>query len=230
MWLLSDHDVTNTQMSRYNRIKSPRKTEIDRLSRYTTLPVLLDLLKRRKLVLLDPNSWDDKNDSGILLEYKKRKSLKRLLALCFSCGDETVHHWKAFADGISGCCVEFDPVPLIKLFDQHGLRHGLVTYKMIKDVKPASIVLNSIPFTKRWPYRCEEEYRIIREDDEEASTYELDIDLSFIRKITISQKMPNPVYETIKDYLREASMSPEKRVNRSTLYENRVWLNKFKLI
>jgi hypothetical protein len=89
------------------------KTELKKLNRFTTLPVLLDLLKRKRLVLLNPATWEDKNDSEILKEYKRRKNLPNLFALCFSYGDETIHHWKTFADGISGCCIEFDAPKLI---------------------------------------------------------------------------------------------------------------------
>jgi len=40
--------------------------------------------------------------------------------------------------------------------------------------------------------------------------------------------MPQPVYTTIRDYLREAFAHPDKKINRSTLYENKAWINKFK--
>jgi len=32
------------------------------LRRYTNIPALLYLLRERKITLLDPASWDDKND------------------------------------------------------------------------------------------------------------------------------------------------------------------------
>jgi hypothetical protein len=203
-------------------------TEVWRLNRFTTLPVLLDLLKRKKLVLLDPSRWEDRNDSCILAEYKERKKVKRVLALCFCYGDETIHQWKTFSDGTSGCCIEFDGVRLRKLFDAHKLRHDFVRYKKLRELKKGSILVDEIPFMKRWPYRCEEEYRVIREDNDPGPTYEIEIDLRLIRKVTISQKMPDTVYDTIKGYLREVSNNPTKKINRSTLYENRVWLEKFK--
>ena len=68
--------------------------KIQKLNRFTTLPILLDLLERKKLTLLNPILWEDKNDSEIILEYKKRKNIKNLFALCFSHNDETIHHWK----------------------------------------------------------------------------------------------------------------------------------------
>ena len=206
----------------------PDASDIWKLNRFTTLPVLLDLLKRKKLVLLDPATWEDRNDSGVLLEYQRRKGFRRVLALCFSYGDETIHHWKAFSDGISGCCIEFDAIKLGRLFDAQGLRHKAVTYRKMKDLKNGTIVVDEIPFSKRWPYRCEEEYRVIREDQEQGPTFEVDVDLRVIRKITISQRMPDQVYKTIRDYLRDASSNPDKRIHRSTLYENQIWLDKFK--
>jgi hypothetical protein len=200
-----------------------------KLNRYTTLPVLLDMLKRKRLVLLDPSSWEDKNDSEILLEYKKRKRVQKFFALCFSYGDETIHHWKTFADGTSGCCVQFDAIQLIELLNNTtGIRYGSVKYKKLKDLKDEVIDVEDMPFTKRWPYRCEDEFRVIWAGRTEQTNYEIPFDLKMITKVTISQRMPEQVYETIKEYLREAFRRPDKRINRSTLYENRIWINKFK--
>ena len=62
-------------------MKQPYKA--GKLNRFTSLPVLLDLLKRRKIVLLDPASWEDKNDTEILIEYKKRKTFRKSLLFAF---------------------------------------------------------------------------------------------------------------------------------------------------
>lgn len=201
-----------------------------RLNRYTTLPVLLDMLKRKRLVLLDPKSWEDKNDSEILLEYKKRKKVRKLFALCFSYGDETIHHWKTFADGTSGCCVEFDSQKLIDLLNSIHVRYGKVEYKKLNDVKNGTINIDDIPFTKRWPYRCEEEFRVIWTGNTSKENFEIPFDLHMITKVTISQRMPQQVYDTIREYLREVFSNPDQRINRSTLYENRIWINKFKRV
>jgi hypothetical protein len=202
-----------------------------KFNRFTTLPVLLDMLTRKKLVLLDPCTWEDKNDSEVVAEYKKRKKLRSLFALCGSKGDETIHHWKTFADGISGCCVEFDLKKLeVVLKRLDGVRFGSVVYKRFKDltaVTDRSISVDQMPFTKRWPYRCEEEYRIIWESLSAAKRFEIDFDPRIINRITISQRMPEPIYETIRAALQESVKDPGKRINRSTIYENRVWIGKF---
>lgn len=202
---------------------------IRKLNRYTTLPVLLDLLKRKRLVLLDPSSWEDKNDSGLMLEYKRRKEIEGLCALCFSHNDETIHHWRTFADGISGCCIEFDAFALqLEFEDIPGVRYGRVRYRKLRDVKDEAIDEDQIPFTKRWPYRCEEEFRVIWEGADYRPAFEIPIQLHTINKITINQRMPEQVYNTIREYLREAFRNPDQRISRSTLYENKVWLKKFR--
>lgn len=203
------------------------------LNRFTTLPVLIDLLRRKKLVLLSPERWEDRNDAEIMLEYKKRNKLKHLYAACFSIGDETIHHWNAFSSGPSGCCIEFDRQLLLDDANTiEGIRSGSVVYKKLKDLKSETIKIENIPFTKRWPYRCEEEYRIIFESRKVRpdlnGMLDIPIDLKCIRKITINQRMPDQVYQTIREYLRSEFKNPDQRINRSTLFENKIWLSKFK--
>jgi hypothetical protein len=59
-----------------------------------------------------------------------------------------------------------------------------------------------MPFTKRWPYRCEEEYRIILESESEEAFYDIDIPLNLIKRITVSQQMPATIFKTIRGYLK----------------------------
>lgn len=72
----------------------------DLLCRYTQLPALFYMLSAKKLTLLDPNPWDDKNDSYFLEQYKSKRDLKTVLPLCFSMAPETYHHWSVFAEGL----------------------------------------------------------------------------------------------------------------------------------
>jgi hypothetical protein len=207
------------------------KQEIKKLNRFTTLPVLLDLLQRKKLTLLDPKLWDDRNDSEIILEYKRRKKIKNLFAVCLSCGDETVHHWKTFSHGNSGCVIEFDSKKLFDILDQYpNIIHKKVEYRKLSEVedKKAVIDVDKMPFTKRWPYRCEEEYRIIATTDGSEKIFDIDIPLDIIKRITISQLMPENVFATIKMYLKDLRGNPESKISRSTLYENKRWITRFK--
>lgn len=203
--------------------------DLKKLNRYTTLPVLLDLLERKKLVLLDPSRWEDQNDSEVMLAYKKRTKISSLCALCFRQGDETIHSWRTFADGISGCCIEFTASLLLPILQGvPGVRYGSVRYRKMHEVGTRTIPLDMVPFTKRWPYRCEEEFRVIREGNDKAKLFEIDIDLRTIRKITVNQRMPDQVYKTIRDLLRQSFADPSKRINRSTLYRNDIWIKRFR--
>jgi hypothetical protein len=198
-----------------------------KLNRYTTLPVLLDMLKKKRLILLDPSSWEDKNDAYVILEYKRRKKIPKLFTVCFSIGNETIHHWKTYANGISGCCIQFDEEKLLKTFTGiEQIRYGEVKYKRIKDV--GGIELDQIPFVKRYPYRIEREFRILWEGSTKLNSIEIDINLNSIIKITISQNMPEDVYETIVDLLRQEIRNPSQKINRSTIYENKKWIDSFK--
>jgi hypothetical protein len=204
-------------------------SKVTKLNRFTTLPILLDLLQRQKLTLLKPETWEDKNDSEIILEYKKRKKIQNLFAICFSHGDETIYHWKTFSNGSSGCCIEFDAPGLFKVLDGiPRLIHGKISYKKLSRVESKGVTTNRIPFTKRWPYRCEEEYRIIVTSEDESDFFDIDIPLDVINKITISQQIPDQIYKTLVNQLKSLKGDQKSRINRSTLYSNKRWINSFK--
>lgn len=130
------------------------------------------------------------------------KKIKNLFAVCLSCGDGTVHHWKTFSNGNSGCVIEFDAIKLFKIIDNiENLRHERVVYKKLSEVedKNTTLYIDQMPFIKRWPYRCEEEYRIIVETNSQETFFEIDIPLAIIKRITTSQQMPELIYATIKE-------------------------------
>ena len=213
-------------MKKKKHAKNRRKRAV--LCRYTTLPVLLDILERQSLVLLSPEKWPDRNDSELMLEYKERSKLECLLVACFSQGDETIHHWNAFAPGTAGCRINFDAEALLANLPEHGFRHGKVAYRKLYTVRKNMIRMRQIPFTKRWPYRVEEEYRILYESKDLAERdlvqKDVPIGLECIQSITLNQSMPKKVFESIRSFL---GAKAGKRVSHSTLYENRAWINKF---
>jgi hypothetical protein len=201
------------------------KTGFNKLNRFTTLPVLLDMLKNRRLVFSNPENWDDENDTELLKIYKNTKNVKTLLALCFLGGDETIHHWKAFACGVAGCCIEFDKAKLKKLLAAHkktGVRYHQIVYKKLDwEVDDRD---EMIPFQKRWPYKFENEFRAIWSGS--ADNYAIEnIDLTMITKITLSAQL----FETVQYYLRNIlHVSVKTIINPSTIYRNEKWISKFK--
>jgi len=97
----------------------------DYLKRFTDIPALIYLLKQRAITILDPISWDDTNDSYYLTVYKEKKSLKTLLALCFTETSETYHHWRVFAGGSSGVCITFKREELLDVGKSGARRHPI---------------------------------------------------------------------------------------------------------
>jgi hypothetical protein len=200
------------------------------VNRYTSLPMLLDIIHRNAITLLPPDAWNDRNDREVMLEYKRRRNLTCLVAICFSAGEETVHHWNAFASGSAGCRIEFHlPTLLEGLSRDPGYRHGKVVYKPLRGIQKSDLAESKMPFVKRWPYRIEEEYRIVYERSDPAASHrtELNIPISLecIRSITVSQAMPESVFKSIKSQL---GTQLGKRISRSTLFESKMWINKFK--
>src|SRR6476646_8585501 len=160
----------------------------DFLRRYTDIPALIYLLSERKLSLLNPESWDDSNDSHYLADYKQKKRLKTVLAACFTQADETYHHWRVFAGGSSGICITFHREALLKAVKRaHGLRSRSVKYLKLNEMRPMPLRVTNLPFLKRFAFEHENEFRIIFESREsELQHLDIPISLSCIDKITLS--------------------------------------------
>lgn len=198
--------------------------EIRKISHYTTLPILLDILSRKKLVLVRPETWEDRNDAEVILNYQKRMKIPNLFAKCFATGSETVHHWKAYANGVSGCCVEFDHTSFRKTLQSiKGIRFGDVKYKKIYEAEGKAISPEDIPFTKRFAFRCEQEFRVLWEGKTDRDCFEIGIDLAVIRKITLSQNMPHTVVNVVKDLCQKVA-GRDIDINHSTLYLSNRWI------
>lgn len=202
-------------------------TSSNKLNRFTTLPFLIELLKTSKLVLLNPRTWEDHNDTDILLDYQEKENISGLLALCFTDQSETIHHWKAFAGGESGCCIEFNKTKLLEhLSMDKRILHKKVNYPLI--LKINTVEIHDVPFTKRYPYQCEAEYRIIMKHPENVMSFSVDIKLDFITKITLSPNLPRATFDTIQDVLKTLVKGHDIPINPSSLFQNTEWINGFK--
>lgn len=195
------------------------------LNRYTSLPVLLDALFHKRITLLSPEAWEDRNDSYYIERYKQEKKFKTVLALCFTTKRETFHHWKIFSNGSSGVCIEFNKELLLKgLTEKKGFRLGPVTYKYIKEVQADKPALKDWPFLKRKPFEDEGEFRIIYENAiTEEKTKEIPFDIGCIRNITLSPWLPESVAKTVIAIIKSTEGCNNIRVIRSTLIENATW-------
>jgi hypothetical protein len=207
-------------------------SELTKLNRFTTFPFLLDIIVRQKLTLLNPDFWEDYNDRKTIQFYKKKTNAKSIYALCLTFKSETIHHWNAFANGPSGCCIEFSHSKLTKILDRLQIKYGKVTYMKIADLTGGTPIGGDLlPFVKRTPFRPENEYRIIATSDkEQLPAIEIPISLDIINRITLSNKLPKVTFNSLKQTIVGLEPALKDKITRSSLYENNTWIEYFSKI
>jgi len=195
------------------------------LRRYTDLPSLIHLLSQRKITLLNPRSWDDKNDSRYLEIYRKKKSLESVLALCFSQSEDTYHHWRVFAPGPAGVCIRFDRASLL-----NAVRDNLlvtcrpVRYLTVPDIKKSSPKIPDLPFLKRRAFEPENEFRMVYDAvGTEMMKLDIEIPLSCVKRVILSPWMHDDLSSDVRRLLKQIKGCSGLEVVRSTLTSNDQW-------
>ena len=193
--------------------------------RYTDLTALIYLLHKRKITLLDPASWDDKNDSYYLAKYKEKRKLKSVLALCLMQSDERYHHWSVFAPGPSGVCIRLKRERLLAAVRKHPHIHVRpVTYMTLPEIRRQKLKIPDLPFLKRQAFEHEDEFRIIfTSKSETLPKLDISIPLSCIDRITLSPWMHSSLSHYVKRTLRAIEDCEDLEVVRSTLISNEEW-------
>lgn len=140
------------------------------IRRYMSIAALIDTLRRQKLAILNPESWDDRNDRLFMQVYKSHTNAAGLYGMCAALRGETYHHWKVFAGGASGACLVLKRLPLEAYLDSHQpepgtkIRYDEVKYLRLDEVKKLSPDhIKNLPFLKRYGFKDEDEYRIVIE-------------------------------------------------------------------
>ncbi len=201
---------------------------MDAFRRYTNLAATIYLLQNRKITLLNPATWDDKNDAYYMAEFKRLKGAVTVLALCFAESTETYHHWRIFSHGVDGVCIEFDKDELLSAFPKsRHLKRDYVDYKLIRELGSSdTIALDKLPFLKRAPFEDEREYRIVYWDPDQAVEFkDYAIELGWIRRVTLSPWMPKRLRDSMTETLRAIKGCSKLAVSRSTLIDNETWKN-----
>jgi hypothetical protein len=194
------------------------------LSRYTEFPSLLYLVQTKSITLLDPRYWDDGNDSYFMSLYKERKKLSSLLALCFTAASETYHHWRVFAPGSSGVRIEFLASRLSNSFSGRGMRTGAVRYLTIPKNNQERFLVKDLPFLKRYPYKPENEYRVIYQStSRDVHSWDVPIDIEDIHRIVLSPWLHPNLTKHVRNVLRSVDGCRRLHVHRSTLVGNDEW-------
>ena len=196
------------------------------LRRYTNLASAIHLLKNRNITLLDPSTWDDRNDAFFISEYKKKSEALSVLALCFAEVGERYHHWRVFSHGSDGVCIEFNKERLLEAFDSDiGVNHGAINYTRLRDAqRMKDIDTEELPYFKRWPYGDEKEYRAVYVDKQASKTlHDVPIDLNCINRIILSPWLAISLADSVRALLRSITGCRKMKVHRSTLIDNRDW-------
>jgi hypothetical protein len=202
------------------------KSSYGHFRRYTNLAATIHLLSTKQITLLNPATWDDKNDSYFMAEFKRLKNAKSVLALCFAEREETYHHWRVFSNGGDGVCIEFEKQKLLSTFaTDDGIRVRTVDYTLIKDLKKrTNLRFEDLPFLKRFPYTDEREFRIVYVSCTDAFEYrDYPIKIGWIKRVTLSPWMPKALAASVKTTLRSIPDCSSLRVSQSTLIENDQW-------
>jgi hypothetical protein len=204
--------------------------EPTKLHRYTSLPALLYLLHNRKLTLLSPDKWEDKNDVQYMKAYKSRLSLRCVLAVCFAQGAETFHYWRVFTSGSDGVRIEFDRKRLLNRLQQvDGIECREVDYKYVYDLERKLPQADDLPFLKRYPFRDEAEYRIVYSSkkrlEEDSRAKDFSIDLNMIRRITLSPWLSKALVDATKKTIRSVDGCDRLLIAQSQLVEFQKWID-----
>ena len=202
-----------------------RGTNQSILRHYTNLAAVIHHLQTKTITLLDPATWDDRNDAYFLQKYRREQNAKTVLALCFSEQYERYHHWSVFAGGVGGVCIQFDKNRLIKKINEvDGFKHSSVNYMGIKQLKEHRVKLEELPFLKRTPYKDEREYRIIYVNNNDVMENQtIDIRISWIKRITLSPWTPKALAYSARDVLKSIVGCSNLTIFRSTLIESEKW-------
>jgi len=215
----------NDSVLLYYPLDMRKKSTNKILRRYTDLPALVGLLKEKKITLLDPQSWDDSNDSYYLKLYQEKKDLLSVLALCFTQASETYHHWRVFASGSSGVCLSFRRDELLDAVrGVPGLQAKAVRYLRLDQIRDRDLAVRDLPFLKRYAFGNEDEFRMIYESTTESLTsLDVAIPMKCIDRITLSPWIHPRLSDYVKELLRSIDSCSGIRFARSTLIGNEEW-------
>jgi hypothetical protein len=199
--------------------------------RYTTLPFLFDVLYNKRLTLVDPNKWEDENDSHFMRLYKTKSGFKSVLALCFaeheSLTAEKYHNWKIYAGNSSGVCIQFYKNKLISCIeDISETKYGSVIYKTIHQFENEwrETPWPQLPFVKQQAFDGETEFRIIYESNlEEITVKYLPIKLDSIARIMVNPWLPNSLISAICQSVNNIEGCAKIKVRQTTLLSYERW-------
>lgn len=197
----------------------------DSIKRYTELPFVLQALQEKKLALLNPTSWDDKNDAHYVQKFKQRSRLRGVFALCLTEATQTYHHWRIFTHGASGACIHFKKNEFQQWVDDtKGLVGQRVQYRTIPQLRAQRPELAELPFIKRDAYRHETEYRLLHTSRKTSSgpvSFEFPVEI--VERVVLNPWLHASTLKSIKALIHTIHGWKSLRVIPATIVNNDEW-------
>lgn len=197
------------------------------LRRYTDVLSVIDIVREKRITLLSPQAWPDRNDALGLELYRKLTGSVAIYACCLTDTVETSHHWQIFSNHNHGVCVVFDKEKLTAAFDEAGVKHGPMQYRSLTHLRESDrLDEDSLPFLKRDTFSAEKEYRAISTNTLgllAPAGIHVPIQIDCISRIVIGPTVPRPLGVTLKAVIREQSSSSSIKVTFSALWNNKSW-------
>ena len=209
------------------------RTRLALLSHYTQLPVLLDILERKRIVLGNPDAWDDKTDANMLKKYAESKNMDNIRLLCLTENpdgmNDNILHWNAYASGKAGCRINFDKKKLLKIAREQGAVLKEIDYLNSEELEnQPDKWRRKLPFLKRSPYAFENEWRVmwlgtLKKDED----FELDIskELSggLIKSVRLSPELPKSLAKNLRSFLEKRYKKYRIKFVQSWVLQNPDW-------
>jgi len=196
-----------------------------RLRRYTSLPVVIDMLLNERITLVSPSSWVDSNDRKAMAVYRAHLRHGFLGAVCLTEAPETFHHWQVFAGGPAGMCVHFDKARFCAMFEERAnCVAGSVDYVRIADISTVDASdIHHLPFIKRAGFRDEKEFRAIGFGEEGDEVLHIPLDRQAVIRITFSPMIPSALVEGTRRVIRQIPGWEKLRIVQSRLTNSQAW-------
>ena len=196
------------------------------LRRYTSLPVLIDMLVNKRLSLVGYQTWVDVNDRYAMGLYQSSLHYGFVGAMCLTEAAETFHHWQVFAQGSAGVCIVFDKAKLEAMVPTTG--HYMarsVEYLPLR--KPDGLDASNIhrlPFLKRFGFRDEKEFRIIGYAVEnDITAMHIQLSPQVVDRVVFSPLMPSALVASVSKLLLAIDGWSDLLIKQSRLTDNKAW-------
>jgi hypothetical protein len=174
------------------------------IKRYTRLSHAFDMLRRKKLVLPEPSTWDDINDQEFVRLYCEHIDAKSVFALCCTMGAERYHHWRVFTEGSTGICLEFKRRPLQAALNRmQGVTAAPVKYVKMDELNRSNgYRARDLPFIKRIGFSDEREWRILVTNDDAGDLFEIPFEIDWVHRVVLNPWMPKDIAEETRRIIR----------------------------